>query len=198
MAQITAELVKELREKTGAAMMACKKVLTETDGDMEKAITELRKRDAKLAEKKAGREAKEGVVASYIHMEGRIGVLIEVNCETDFVAKNDSFRDFVKEITLHIAAAAPQYVTRNEVPDDLIAKEKEIFAEQMKDKPAKAMEKILEGKINKFYSTICLLEQGFIKDDNMTIEELVKSKVGELGENIVIRRFTRYALGEEV
>ncbi len=197
MAEVTAAMVKELREKTGAAMMACKKVLAETDGDMEKAITELRKRDAKLAEKKAGREAKEGVVASYIHMEGRIGVLIEVNCETDFVAKNDIFRDFVKEITLHIAAAAPLYVTRDEVPEDVIAKEKEIFTEQMKDKPAKALEKILEGKMNKFFSTICLMEQGFIKDPDQTIEQLLKSKIGELGENLMIRRFTRYALGED-
>jgi len=198
MAEVTAGMVKELREKTGAAMMACKKVLAETDGDMEKAITELRKRDAKLAEKKAGREAKEGVVASYIHMEGRIGVLIEVNCETDFVAKNDQFRDFVKDVTLHIAAAAPLYVTRDEVPEDLINKEKEIFAEQMKDKPAKAMEKIMEGKMNKYYSTICLMEQGYIKDPDQTIEQLLKKKIGELGENLIIRRFERYALGEEI
>lgn len=194
---ISAAMVKELRDKTGAPMMACKAVLAEVGGDMEKAITELRKRDAKVAEKKAGREAKEGVVASYIHMEGRIGVLIEVNCETDFVAKNNQFRDFVRELTLHIAAASPLYVRREEVPDALIEKEKEIFAEQMKGKPAAAMAKILEGKLNKFYSTICLLEQGFIKDPDQTIEQLLKKKIGELGENLVIRRFTRYALGEE-
>ncbi len=178
-------------------MMACKNVLAETGGDMEKAIQELRKRDAKVAEKKADREAKEGVVASYIHMEGRIGVLVEVNCETDFVAKNDSFRDFTKDLTLHIAAAAPLYVSRDLVPGDLVEKEKEIFAEQMKDKPEKAKEKIMEGKLNKFFSTICLLEQGYIKDPDVTIEELLKKKIGELGENIRIRRFTRYALGEE-
>ena len=178
--------------------MACKSILSEVGGDLEKAITELRKRDSKVAEKKAGREAKEGVVASYIHMEGRIGVLIEVNCETDFVAKNDGFRGFVKDVTLHIAAAAPQYVVREDVPEDVIAKEKEIFAEQMKDKPAKALEKILEGKMNKFFSTICLMEQGYIKDPDQTIEQLVKSKIGELGENIKIKRFTRYALGEDV
>ncbi len=195
--KIDAKLVKELRDKTGAPMMACKEVLSEVDGDLEKAVTELRKRDAKVAEKKAGREAKEGAVASYIHMEGRIGVLIEVNCETDFVAKNDQFRDFVKDITLHIAAAAPQFVIRDEVPDAVIEREKEIFAEQMKDKPDKAKEKIMEGKLNKFYSTICLMEQGYIKDPEQTVEELLKSKIGELGENIVIRRFTRYALGEE-
>lgn len=195
-AKIDAKLVKELRDKTGAPMMACKEVLASTEGDLEKAITELRKRDAKVAEKKAGREANEGAVASYIHMEGRIGVLLEINCETDFVAKNDQFRDFVKDITLHIAAAAPQYVTRDEVPTEVTDKEKEIFAEQMKDKPAKAMEKILEGKMNKFFSTICLMEQGYIKDPDKTIEDLLKAKIGELGENLIIRRFTRYALGE--
>lgn len=198
MAEITASLVKELRDKTGAAMMACKKVLEETNGDIEKAIIELRKRDAKLAEKKASREAKEGVVASYIHMEGRIGVLLEVNCETDFVAKNVKFRDFVKELTLHIAAAAPRYVNRQQVPQDVVDREKEIFTEQMKGKPAKSIEKIMEGKLNKFFSTVCLMEQGFIKDENLTIEDLVKTKIGEIGENIVVRRFTRYALGEDL
>ncbi|MBU6301932.1 MAG: translation elongation factor Ts [Verrucomicrobia bacterium] len=194
---ISAAQVKELRDKTGAPMMTCKTILTEVGGDMEKAITELRKRDAKVAEKKAGREAKEGVVASYIHLEGRIGVLMEVNCETDFVAKNNQFRDFVRELTLHIAAASPLYVRREDVPAALIEKESEIFAEQMKGKPAAAMAKILEGKLNKFYSTVCLLEQGFIKDPDQTIEQLLKKKIAELGENLVIRRFTRYALGEE-
>lgn len=194
---ITASMVKELREKTGAPMMACKQVLTEVGGDFEKAITEMRKRDAKLAEKKAGREAKEGLVASYIHMD-KIGVLVEVNSETDFVAKNDKFRDFVKDLTLHIAAAAPQYLTREDVPEDIVAKEREIFAEQMKDKPAKALEKILEGKMNKFFSTICLMEQGYIQDSDQTIDQLLKAKIGEIGENLVIRRFTRFALGEEI
>jgi len=194
---VSAALVMELRNKTGAAMMVCKNILTEVGGDMEKAITELRKRDAKVAEKKSGREAKEGVVASYIHMEGRIGVLIEVNCETDFVAKNSQFRDFVRDLTLHIAAASPLYVRREEVPAALIEKESEIFTEQMKGKPAAAMAKILEGKLNKFYSTTCLLEQGFIKDPDQTIEQLLKKKIAELGENLIVRRFTRYALGEE-
>jgi len=198
MAEISAALVKELRDKTGAPMMACKKVLAETDGDLEKAITELRKRDAAVAEKKAGREAKEGVVASYIHMEGRIGVLIEINCETDFVAKNDKFRDFVKDITLHIAAAAPQYVSRDQVPQDKIDREKEIYREQVKGKPEKVVDKILEGKLDKFFGTVCLLEQGFIKDPEQTIEALLKSKIAEIGENLIIRRFTRYALGEEL
>ncbi|MFT5467609.1 MAG: elongation factor Ts [Verrucomicrobiales bacterium] len=194
---ITAAMVKDLREKTGAPMMTCKQILSEVNGDFEKAITELRKRDAKVAEKKSGRAAKEGVVASYIHMEGRIGVLLEVNSETDFVAKNEKFRDFVKDITLHIAAAAPQYVTREEVPEELITKEKEIFAEQMKDKPAAALEKILVGKMNKFFGTNCLMEQGYIKDPDQTIEQLLKKKIAEIGENLVIRRFTRYALGED-
>lgn len=194
---ITAAMVKELRDKTGAPMMACKSILSEVGGDLEKAITELRKRDAKMAEKKSGREAKEGVVASYIHMEGRIGVLIEVNSETDFVAKNDLFRDFVKDVTLHIAAAAPQYVSRDQVPADVVAREQEIFTEQMKDKPAQAIEKIMVGKMNKFFGTVCLLEQGFIKDPDQTIEQLLKSKIAEIGENLIIRRFTRYALGEE-
>jgi elongation factor Ts len=194
---VSAAMVKELRDKTGAPMMTCKTILAEVGGDMEKAITELRKRDAKVAEKKAGREAKEGVVASYIHMEGRIGVLIEVNCETDFVAKNSQFRDFVRELTLHIAAASPLFVRREEVPTALVDKEKEIFEEQMKGKPAAAMAKILEGKLNKFYSTVCLLEQGFIKDPDQTIEQLLKKKIAELGENLIVRRFTRYALGEE-
>jgi elongation factor Ts len=194
---ISAALVKELRDKTGAPMMACKAVLAETGGDLEKAITELRKRDAKVAEKKAGREAKEGVVASYIHMAGRIGVLIEVNCETDFVAKNQKFREFVSDLTLHIAAASPLYIRREEVPTAMIDKEREIFADQMKGKPAAAIEKILEGKMNKFYGTVCLLEQGFVKNPDETIEQLLKKKIAELGENLVIRRFTRYALGEE-
>ncbi|MEM7011364.1 MAG: translation elongation factor Ts [Verrucomicrobiota bacterium] len=193
---ISASMVKELREKTGAPMMTCKQILTEVDGDFEKAITELRKRDAKLAEKKAGREAKEGLVASYIHMD-KIGVLVEVNSETDFVAKNDLFKDFVKDLTLHIAAAAPQYLTRDEVPEDIVDKEREIFAEQMKDKPPQAMEKIMEGKLNKFFSTICLMEQGYIQDPDKTIDQLLKAKIGEIGENLVIRRFTRFALGED-
>ncbi len=195
MAEITAKLVAQLREKTNVGMMKCKEALKEADGDLEKAETILRKKSLATADKKASRVAKEGVIASYIHHD-RAGVLIEVNCETDFVAKNASFRDFVKDITLHIAAAQPTCVSRDQVPEDVVNKEKEIYAEQMKDKPANVIEKILEGKLDKFYSTICLLEQGFIKDPDQTVGDLLKAKIAELGENIVIRRFTRYALGE--
>ena len=196
MAEITAKLVAELREKTNVGMMKCKEALKEAGGDLEKAETILRKKGIESAGKKASRVAKEGVIASYIHHD-RAGVLIEVNCETDFVAKTDAFRNLVKDITLHIAAAQLAYVTREEVPEADVAKEKEVYAEQMKDKPANVIERILEGKLDKYYSTVCLLEQGFIKDPDQTVGDLLKSKIAELGENIVIRRFTRYALGDE-
>lgn len=195
MAEITAKLVAELREKTNAGMMKCKEALKEAGGDLEKAETILRKKGIESAGKKAARVAKEGVIASYIHHD-RAGVLIEVNCETDFVAKTDAFRAFVKDVTLHIAAAQPTFITREEVPEATIAKEKEVYAEQMKNKPANVIEKILVGKMDKYYSTVCLLEQGFIKDPDQTVGDLLKSKIAELGENIVIRRFTRYALGD--
>ncbi|MGI8603000.1 MAG: translation elongation factor Ts [Verrucomicrobiales bacterium] len=198
MAQITAKEVAELREKTSAGMMECKKALTECDGNIEQAVTYLRKRGIAKAEGKAGREAREGVIASYIHLQGKVGVLIEVNCETDFVAKNDQFREFVKDVTLHIAAAHPKYVSRDQVSADLIEKEKEIAAAQIKDKPPQVLEKILQGKIDKYLSAICLMEQGFIKDPETTIDQLVKQMIAKLGENIKIRRFTRYAVGEEV
>jgi elongation factor Ts len=198
MAEITAQLVKTLREKTNVGMMECKAALTEANGDLETAETILRKKGIAKADKKADRQAKEGIVASYIHLGGRVGVLIEVNCETDFVAKNENFQDFVKDVTLHIAAANPKYLSRDEVPEALIAKEKEIAAEQVKGKPANIVDKIVEGKLEKIYSDLCLLEQAFIKDDKKTITELVKSKIAELGENIVIRRFVRYATGEEI
>lgn len=195
MAEITAKLVAALREKTNAGMMKCKEALKEAGGDLEKAETILRKKGIESAGKKATRVAKEGVIASYIHHD-RAGVLIEVNCETDFVAKTDAFRAFVKDVTLHIAAAQPTYITREEVPEDIIATEKEVYSEQMKNKPANVIEKILAGKLDKFYSSVCLLEQGFIKDPDQSVGDLLKSKIAELGENIVIRRFTRYALGE--
>ena len=197
MAEITAKAVADLREKTGAGMMDCKKALTETNGDIDGAITYLRKKGIAKAEGKAGREAREGVIASYIHMQGKVGVLIEVNCETDFVAKNDQFREFVKDVTLHIAAASPKFVSRDQVPADIIEKEREIAAAQVRDKPAPVMEKIVQGKVDKFLSTICLLEQGFIKDPETTIEQLVKQMIARIGENIRIRRFTRYAVGGE-
>jgi elongation factor Ts len=198
MSEISAALVKELREKTNAGMMDCKKALTETGGDLAAAEEFLRKKGIASAGKKADRAAKEGTIASYIHMQGKVGVLVEINCETDFVAKNDVFRDFVKDITLHIAAAHPLYVNRTQVSDTLIAKEREIAAAQVQGKPANIVDKIVDGKIDKFYSTICLLEQPFIKNPEVTIEDFVKSKIAELGENIIIRRFTRYSVGEEL
>jgi elongation factor Ts len=179
-------------------MMECKGALAEANGDLELAETILRKKGIAKAEKKADRQAKEGIISSYIHLGGRVGVLIEVNCETDFVAKNENFQAFVKDITLHIAAANPKYLSREDVPEALIAKEKDIAADQVKGKPANIVDKIVEGKIEKIFSDLCLLEQTFIKDDSKTINDVVKGKIAELGENIVIRRFVRYATGEEI
>ena len=193
---IDPQLVKKLREKTNAGMMDCKRALAETGGDLEKAEASLRAKGIAGASKKASRATKEGIVASYIHLQGKVGVLLEVNCETDFVAKNENFREFVKDITLHIAAAHPLYVHREEVPATTIETERAIYEAQVKGKPANVMEKIVEGKLDKFYSTVCLLEQGFIKNPDQTIKELIASKIAELGENIVIRRFTRYLVGE--
>lgn len=198
MAEITAQLVKTLREKTNVGMMECKGALAEANGDLELAETILRKKGIAKAEKKADRQAKEGIVSSYIHLGGRVGVLIEVNCETDFVAKNENFQAFVKDITLHIAAANPKYLSREDVPEALVAKEKDIAADQVKGKPANIVDKIVEGKVEKIFSDLCLLEQTFIKDDSKTINDVVKGKIAELGENIVIRRFVRYATGEEI
>ena len=198
MAAITAQTVQALREKTNAGMMDCKKALTEAEGDLEKAETILRKKGIAKAGSKADRQTKEGVVASYIHMAGRVGVLIEVNCETDFVAKNDSFRELVKDISLHIAAANPKFLRREDVPADLIAKERDIAADQVKGKPANIVEKIVDGKIDKIFSEQCLLEQAFIKNPDVTVGDLVKSKISELGENLVVRRFVRYAVGEDM
>lgn len=197
MATVSAELVKQLRDATNAGMMDCKKALTEAGGDLDKATTILRKKGMASAEKKAGRDAKEGVIASYIHFD-KVGVLVEINCETDFVAKNDNFREFVKDVTLHIAAAHPLYVTREEVPEADIEKEKEVASVALKGKPDNVIEKILSGKLDKYYSTVCLMEQAFVKDDKMTMEEVVKAKIAELGENIKIRRFVRFAVGEGV
>jgi elongation factor Ts len=190
------KLVKQLREKTNAGMMDCKRALAEASGDLEKAETILRKKGISSASKKASRATKEGIVAAYIHMQGKIGVLVEVNCETDFVAKNENFREFVKDITLHIAAAHPLYVTRDEVPANLVESERAIYESQVKGKPTNVAGKIVDGKLDKFYSTVCLLEQAFIKNPDQTIGDLVKSKISEVGENIVIRRFTRYLVGE--
>jgi elongation factor Ts len=190
------KLVKQLRDKTNAGIMDCKRALAETGGDLEKAEAVLRTKGIASASKKSSRATKEGIVASYIHLQGKVGVLVEVNCETDFVAKNEKFREFVKDITLHIAAAHPLYVNREEVPARLIESERAIYEAQVKGKPENVVSKIVEGKLDKFYSTVCLMEQGFIKNPDQTVKELVASKIAELGENIVIRRFTRYLVGE--
>lgn len=198
MSEISASLVKELREKTNAGMMDCKRALSETNGDLAAAEELLRKKGIASAGKKASRVAKEGAIASYIHLQGKVGVLVEINCETDFVAKNEVFRDFVKDVTLHIAAANPLYVTREQVPEKLILSEREIYAAQVVGKPANIVEKIVDGKVDKFFSTICLLEQPFIKNPDLTIKDLLNSKIAELGENMIIRRFTRYMVGEDL
>ncbi len=198
MSEISASLVKELREKTNAGMMDCKKALSEAKGDLALAEEILRKKGIASAGKKASRVAKEGSIASYIHLQGKVGVLVEINCETDFVAKNDIFRDFVKDVTLHIAAANPLYVSREQVPEKLVQAEREIYAAQVVGKPANIVDKIVDGKIDKFYSTICLLEQPFIKNPDLTIKDLLNSKIAELGENMIIRRFTRYMVGEDL
>ena len=194
--EIDPQLVKQLREKTNAGFMDCKRALAESGGDLKKAETILRTKGIASAGKKASRVTKEGIVASYIHLQGKVGVLVEVNCETDFVARNENFRAFVKDITLHIAAAHPLYVSRADVPGNLIEAEREIYKAQVKGKPENVAEKIVDGKLDKFYSTVCLLEQAFIKNPDQTIKELLNAKVAELGENVVIRRFTRYLVGE--
>src|SRR3954453_24061646 len=196
--EIDPQLVKQLREKTNAGMMDCKRALTEAAGDLEKAETILRTKGIASAGKKASRMAKEGIVASYIHLQGKVGVLVEVNCETDFVAKNENFRDFVKDITLHIAAAQPQFVNREDVPADVVQSERAIFEAQVKDKPANVVGKIVDGKLDKFYSIVCVMEQGIIKNPEQTINELVNAKIAELCENIVISTLTRYQMSEAV
>ncbi len=192
-------LVKELRGKTGAGILDCQNALKETDSDIEKAIDLLRQRGLAAAQKKAGRETKEGVVSSYIHAGNKIGVLVEVNCETDFVARNEEFREFVKDVALQIAAANPSYVKRDQVPAAQVEREQAIYLAQAKElgKPEAAIEKIVQGKLEKFYQEQCLLEQSFIKDPNLTITEILTQKIARLGENITIARFTRYQLGQE-
>jgi len=194
--EINPRLVKQLREKTNAGFMDCKRALVESDGDLGKAEAILRTKGIASADKKSSRATKEGIVASYIHLQGKVGVLVEVNCETDFVARNENFREFVKDITLHIAAAHPLYVSRADVPGNLIEAEREIYKAQVKGKPDNVADKIVEGKLGKFYSTVCLLEQGFIKNPDLTVRDLLNAKIAELGENIVIRRFVRYLVGE--
>ena len=195
---ITAELVKQLRDKTGAGMMECKKALGETSGDLEKAVDVLRKSGIAKAEKRADRAASQGRVDSYIH-DGRIGVLIEVNCETDFVARTDDFKTLCKDLAMQVAAAGADYVRREEVPAERVAREKDVYSAQLANegKPANIIDRILDGKLNKFYSEVFLLEQPYIKDDKKAVGDLVKETSARTGENIVVRRFVRFRLGAE-
>jgi len=198
MSEISATAVKELREKTGAGMMDCKKALTEAGGDFGKAEDFLRTKGLASAARKAGRLASEGAVGSYVHMGGKIGVLVEVNSETDFVARTEPFQALVKDIAMHIAASAPQYVRREEVPADVVAKEMEIAKAQAREqkKPEAIIEKIAQGKVDKFFKEVCLLEQPFVKDDKKSVQEMMNEQVGKIGENVQIRRFARFVLGE--
>ena len=200
MAEITAALVKELRERTGAGMMDCKKALSATDGDLEKAIDFLREKGLAAAAKKAGRVAAEGLVEAYIHGGGRIGVLVEVNCETDFVAKTDAFKELVKDIAMHIAATNPSYLKREEVPTAELEHEQAVLAEQARNegKPEKIIEKMVAGRIEKYSKEVCVMEQPFVKDPDKTISDLITESIAKIGENISIRRFTRYQLGEGI
>ena len=197
---VTAQMVKELRERTGAGMMDCKSALIEAEGDLELASEVLRKRGLAAAAKKAGRVAAEGAVGSYIHAGGKIGVLVEVNCETDFVARTDEFRELVRDIAMHVAAADPRYLSRDEVTEDVLAKEREIFRQRALDeaKPANVVDRIVEGRVGKFYGETVLLEQPFVKDPDKTVQEMIAEKIAKIGENIQIRRFTRYLLGEGI
>ncbi|MDD2554744.1 MAG: translation elongation factor Ts [Syntrophaceticus sp.] len=196
---IKAELVKELRERTGSGIMDCKKALQESGGDMEKAIVYLRERGLAVAAKKAGRVTGEGLVESYIHAGGKIGVLIEVNCETDFVAKTDDYHTLCKELAMQVAAANPTYVGRSDVPQETIDAEKSVLEIQARNdgKPEKVIEKIVNGRIEKFYKDICLLEQPYIRDSEKIVQDLVSEYIAKLGENIVVNRFCRFKLGEE-
>lgn len=198
--KISAQLVKELRDRTGSGMMDSKKALIATDGDIEKAIVWLRENGVIKAAKKSGRVAAEGIVDAYIHAGGKVGVLVEVNSETDFVAQNESFRSFVHDIALQIAAMSPRWVSRDEVPEDVINQEREILRTETlnEGKPENIVDKIVDGRMEKFYQTNCLLEQEFVKDESKTVQELLVEKIAEIGENIVIRRFTRYQLGEGI
>jgi len=196
--EISAQSVKELREKTGVGMMDCKKALTEANGDMEAAVVLLRKKGLASAQKKAGRVAAEGMIGHYIHMGGKIGVLVEVNCETDFAGRSDDFQTIVKDLAMHIAAANPRYVRRDEVPEEELQKEKEIYKDQARasGKPENIIEKIAEGKLGAYYQLVCLYDQAFVKDPNVTVEQLMNNLIAKIGENIRVRRFVRYQTGE--
>jgi elongation factor Ts len=204
MAEVTASAVKALREKTGAGMLECKAALVEANGDEAKAIEILRKKGALTASKKEGRVTAEGAVGAYIHMGGKVGVLVEINCESDFVARSEEFQQLVKDVAMHIAASAPKYVRREDVPEEELQKEREILMEQLKNdpknanKPEEILQKIVEGRLNKFYEENVLLDQPFIKDPSKTVGELVIEKIASIKENIVIRRFTRYKMGEGI
>ena len=196
---ISASKVKELRDKTNAGMMDCKEALTATDGDFDKAIEYLRKKGLSAATKRSSRAAKEGTIASYIHMEGRIGVMVEVNCETDFVAKTDNFKTMARDIAMHIAATNPKYVNSEEIPEKELNSEREIYKEQAlaEGKPEKVLDRIVDGKLKKYYEEVCLLDQKFVKDTDVTVQDLVNNLIASSGENIVVRRFARFQLGEE-
>lgn len=197
---ISASMVKQLREKTGAPMMNCKKALVESNGDIEKAVTYLREKNLVTVSKKVGRATTEGIVSSYIHPGSKLGVMLELNCETDFVAQNDDFKELSKNIVMHIAALSPLYTTKEDVDPDILEKEKEIYITQAKNsgKPEKVWDKIVTGRMEKFFSEVCLMEQTYIKDDKLTITDVINELIAKLGENISIRRFVRYQLGEEL
>jgi len=192
---ITAEMVNALRSKTGAGLMDCKRALVETNGNEEEAITILKKKGVATAAKRAGRGTGQGVITSYIHNGGKVGVLLELNCETDFVAKNEEFQSFAKDLCMQVAAASPLYVDRENVPQELVDKEKDIAVSQCQGKPAPAVEKIVQGKLDKFYQQVCLLEQPFVKDDKQTIRDLLTAKIAKTGENMKIARFARFEIG---
>lgn len=196
---ITSQMVKDLRDKTAAGMMDCKKALTETNGDMEKAVDLLRQKGLAVAAKRAGRATSEGVIETYIHAGGKLGVMVELGCETDFVAKTDAFREFARDVAMHIAAANPVAITREEVPEQVITREKDIYIQQAIDsgKPANIAEKMVAGKIEKFLAEICLLEQKYVKNPDLSIQDLLNEVVGKMGENISIKRFARFQVGVE-
>ncbi|HPW68197.1 MAG TPA: translation elongation factor Ts [Deltaproteobacteria bacterium] len=198
--QITPEEVKKLRDKTGVGMMDCKKALEACGGDFDKAVEYLRKKGIEVANKRSGRQASQGMVSSYIHLGGKVGVLVEVNCESDFVAKSEHFTTFVKDISMHIAASSPDWVSREDIPQEVLDKEREILKEQAlkSGKPEKVVEKIIEGRITKFYAEHCLLDQPFVKDTDKTIKQLLDELMAKTGEKCLVRRFTRYQLGEEI
>lgn len=197
MTKVTTDMIKDLREKTGAGMMECKKALTESNGVFEKALDILRQKGLSTALKKSGRIASDGLIDSYIHI-GKIGAMVEINCETDFVARTDDFRQLAKDIAMHIVAASPLYLSRDNVPQEVVEREKEIYRVQVKDKPPQVVEKIIEGKLEKFYTETCLLEQLFVKDpeQKQRIRDIITDKIAKLGENIILRRFVRFQLGE--